>query len=264
MKKIVELPDLEKMERIERANNNMENIMKGNKKTLSLFIEAKNQVMGIMNNAKAFNFKYADIVAVQLEINRVIKDKNLQIINNKHLELSNDTYLAKNKMGEKQMFISRGSYSFEIASIYDNEKLYFESPAVWQAEKPADATYGASTSGFRYVLTRAFGIPTLDENDARLKDMENQEKNNNVSRETKKPVEQQSLSTIHRVESESKEKVAFELRLQIKNICKSNTQAMEKMLKDSGTNNGKELMEWLTNYDESTLQTFIEVLEEIE
>lgn len=148
----------------------MENNKKEYKSTIHAFITAKQEIEVIINNAEAFKFKYADLVAVQKEVNRVIKGKGLDIVGTEHIEY-------ENKYNEKlNNYFSKGIFKIEIGSIWDNERLTFTGAADFSNKTPHDAGHSSNSIGYRYALLRAFGIPTMDENDARLKDKIEQEK----------------------------------------------------------------------------------------
>lgn len=161
--------------------------------TIHAFIKAKEEIQAIKNNAQAFNFKFADLVATQDEVNRVLNLKGLNMISMNHTEISNERKISIVNNRERETYISKGSAQFIIGSIWDNVTLSFEIPAVFENGKPHDATYGANSIAYRYFLLRAFGIPTMDENDARLKDKELKEKE--LKKETKTDQVQKNNST---------------------------------------------------------------------
>lgn len=161
----------------------MENNKKEYKSTIHAFITAKQEIEVLVNNAEAFNFKFADLPSVQAEVNRVLKDKGLDLISMIHKEYSNEPRIYKSwdkikkEWKDTTAFVSKGTALFKIGSIWDNELLDWEVPADFENGKPHDATYGANSISYRYFYLRAFGIPTMDENDARLKDKIEQENN---------------------------------------------------------------------------------------
>lgn len=176
----------------------MENNKKEYKSTIHAFITAKQEIEVLVNNAEAFNFKFADLPSVQAEVNRVLKDKGLDLISMIHKEYSNEPRIYKSwdkikkEWKDTTAFVSKGTALFKIGSIWDNELLDWEVPADFENGKPHDATYGANSISYRYFYLRAFGIPTMDENDARLKDKVEQENNKLAVEKNKKEVIQEN------------------------------------------------------------------------
>jgi len=153
------------------------------KSTKEAFILAKNEINAIKNDTAAFGFKYADLVAVQKEVNRVIKEKGLQIGSVKHIENSN--LFDQKAMNGKGGYVSQGIITMEIISIWDNEKIEFSNGATFANKTAHDATYSANSIGYRYLLLRAFGIPTLDENKFREEEIKlNSKKENDLVNKT--------------------------------------------------------------------------------
>lgn len=147
------------------------------KSTIEAFISAKREIKAIKNDTKAFDFKYANLVSVQNEVNRVLENKGLDLIEMKHQELehfSRDYINSRNQ--EKTKYISIGKATYTIGSIWDNEKLVWEVPANFANDKSEyDAVYSANSISYRYFLLRAFAIPTLDEDKARDADIKDKE-----------------------------------------------------------------------------------------
>ncbi|KAK2574674.1 hypothetical protein KPH14_012952 [Odynerus spinipes] len=56
------------------------------KSTIEAFIQAKREIKSIVNNKEAFNFKFANLVVVQEEVNRVLENKGLDMISMEHIE----------------------------------------------------------------------------------------------------------------------------------------------------------------------------------
>lgn len=170
------------------------------KSTVEAMIAAKSEITTIVNNADANGYKFANLVSTQNEVNRVLEGKGLNVIEMSHYEESNyerqqevDVYewvnKSKTKVGTKvrTTFISKGYMIFTIQSLWDTRTLVYRIPAVFENGKPQDATYGANSIAYRYFLVRAFGIPTMDEDEYRKKEIE-KEKETKETKEKKQIV----------------------------------------------------------------------------
>lgn len=142
------------------------------KSTIEAFIQAKREIKAILNNTQAFDFKYANLVDTQNEVNRVLENKGLDLIEMRHVEIEHFSRDYTNNRGqEKTKYVSIGTATFIIGSIWDNERLTWQVPADFSNDKSEhDAVYSANSISYRYFLVRAFAIPTLDEDKARQND----------------------------------------------------------------------------------------------
>lgn len=147
--------------------------------TKQAFILTRKNIAYVVNNAEAHNFKYAPIDQVMKEVKRAADKHDITWITD-HIEhelysriIKFERKIWENKkvIGtewiDKIEWVSKGVKIMRIFSLHDDIEIIVQGPANWSADKAEDATYGASTSGERYVLNRAFGIPTLDEEKAR-------------------------------------------------------------------------------------------------
>lgn len=139
------------------------------KSTIHAFIQAKLEIQTLNNNTATAKFKYSNLELVLAEIKRVIKDKGLTIISYQHIENNNvESIRINSKNSEYTTHTSFGTGKFKIGSIWDNEILEWEIPAVYESSSSThDATYSANSICYRYFWLRAFDIPTTDEDKSR-------------------------------------------------------------------------------------------------